>query len=144
MHGKGYLIYSNGNKYWGQFNHDKRHGYGVFILGKGSEWAGNKYAGQWKDDMRHGDGTYTFADGTEYTGKWEFNFMHGQGTMKYYNGAVFAGEWRNGWKYKGKYTLGKDTQWAGNTMMVNGRMIKCTVTVCINIPTATSLRRVER
>ena len=33
----------------------------------------------------------------------------------FFNGAVFAGEWRNGWKYRGKYTLGKDTQWAGNS-----------------------------
>lgn len=61
----GSYTYPNGDKYTGEFRHDKRHGYGTYT------WAnGAKYAGEWRDDRRNGLGTYTSADGEKSVGEW--------------------------------------------------------------------------
>ena len=45
MHGKGTLLYSNGNKYEGNFIDDLKHGEGIFI------WSNNdRYEGDFKNN----------------------------------------------------------------------------------------------
>ena len=56
---------------------------------------GEKYVGEWQDDKRHGQGTYTFADGTQYVGEWQDNKWHGQGTYTFANGTIERGYYMN-------------------------------------------------
>lgn len=40
-HGKGKLVFSNGDTYIGDFSNDKRHGWGSFLFNDGSRYVGN-------------------------------------------------------------------------------------------------------
>lgn len=59
--GEGTYIYSNGMKYVGTWQDNKRHGQGTYTWPDGST-----YVGEYQDDKRHGQGTYTWADGSTY------------------------------------------------------------------------------
>ena len=41
---------------------------------------GNKYEGEWKDGEINGRGTYTYYDGNQYIGEFKKWKKHGQGT----------------------------------------------------------------
>ena len=60
MHGKGALVYPNGEKYEGDFQHGKRHGYGVYSYADGG-----RFEGEWVDDKVHGRG-YRPTRGNRY------------------------------------------------------------------------------
>jgi hypothetical protein len=49
MHGKGTLVYPNGEKYEGEWQWGKRHGVGRMTFPDGS-----RYTGDWVDDRVHG------------------------------------------------------------------------------------------
>ena len=49
FHGKGSIVYSNGEK----------------------------YAGDWEHGQRHGTGVYTYADGGSYDGQWDRDKISG-------------------------------------------------------------------
>ena len=99
--GSGILLYSNGDKYEGDWKNDKKHGIGVTI---------SKYGGQfetkWLDgrlveeklvpiknygvpEIYKNDTTIVFSNGDKYIGKWENGNSNGQGILK--------------WKFVGKY-----------------------------------------
>lgn len=64
-HGNGSRIWSNGDKYVGDWQNGKRHGKGSFT------WGGANYVGEWSDDLKHGKGTWTRGDGSVvFTGRW--------------------------------------------------------------------------
>lgn len=48
--------YSNGDEYKGEFVDGKKHGHGVLKQGKFSASLANIYIGQWQADKRHGYG----------------------------------------------------------------------------------------
>ena len=50
FHGKGSIVYSNGEK----------------------------YAGDWEHGQRHGTGVYTYADGGSYDGQWDRDKISGE------------------------------------------------------------------
>jgi hypothetical protein len=50
-HGKGTLIYTNGDIYVGHFSFDKKHGKGKYLSKMGTN-----YDGDWADDVKHGWG----------------------------------------------------------------------------------------
>ena len=52
--------------YEGEFQHEKRNGYGIYVWDGGSY-----YEGEWKDSNMHGIGTYYYSDGTKDEGLWE-------------------------------------------------------------------------
>lgn len=53
------------NSYDGEYNMDKKNGYGVFT------WeSGNIYKGNYKDDEREGYGEMFWTDGSIYKGQW--------------------------------------------------------------------------
>ena len=58
MHGKGALVYPNGEKYEGDFQHGKRHGYGVYSYADGG-----RFEGEWVDDKVHGRGVSIYSSG---------------------------------------------------------------------------------
>ena len=58
MHGKGALVYPNGEKYEGDFQHGKRHGYGVYSYADGG-----RFEGEWVDDKVHGRGVSVYSSG---------------------------------------------------------------------------------
>ena len=37
---------------------------------EGTQWAGDKYEGEYKHDKRHGQGVYNYANGNTYDGQW--------------------------------------------------------------------------
>ena len=60
------------------FLNDKRHGYGVYMFSNG-----DKYEGNWKNGKKHGYGVSTWYSGRKYEGDWQNNNKHGQNKMFY-------------------------------------------------------------
>ena len=51
------MYYYNGDKYVGNWEHDKRSGQGKYIFANGAY-----YEGTWKDDMKNGYGSFRWPD----------------------------------------------------------------------------------
>ena len=68
-HGKGKWRSAKGppcNIYDGEYQKDRKHGFGRFI------WAsGNQYQGEYFEDDRHGYGEMRWTDGSWYQGEWD-------------------------------------------------------------------------
>ena len=60
------LVAFDNGFYEGEFQHEKRNGYGIYVWDSGA-----RYEGEWKDSNMHGIGTYYYADGTKEVGLWE-------------------------------------------------------------------------
>ncbi|UJR34845.1 hypothetical protein I4U23_027626 [Adineta vaga] len=89
--GKGTSIFPNGNRYEGDEKNGKRHEYGVCY------WAnGEKYEGTWSNDKMNGKGKYSWPEkNIQYEGSFKNDKKHGQGTLKYANGRIKQGIWEN-------------------------------------------------
>lgn len=59
--GSGCWTGPNGDTYEGQYNCDKRNGWGVYCFAAGA--SGAKYEGQFKEGKPHGVGVYEFRNG---------------------------------------------------------------------------------
>lgn len=60
-------------EYEGEWKNDKRHGQGIMIFSNG-----DKYQGQWEKGEMHdktGKSTYTYRNGATYLGKFEYLFL---------------------------------------------------------------------
>ena len=91
VNGKGTFIWSNGDKYNGDWKNQKPHGLGTF------KWVnGTKYIGDWKFGLQDGQGTVTWANGDKYIGGRKNGEADGQGTFIYADGTAQSGEWKNG------------------------------------------------
>lgn len=90
MHGKGTYVFSNGNKYEGEWFEDLKNGYGVLYY-----LNGERYEGFWENDKAHGKGTLTYIHGDKYVGDFRSALKHGKGDLFYANGDTFSGEWKN-------------------------------------------------
>jgi hypothetical protein len=77
--------------YEGGWKNDRPHGRGLMLFANG-----DVYTGMWANGVFHGAGTYAFADGREYSGLWSDGRMHGQGTLCDENGIKWRGEFRGG------------------------------------------------
>ncbi|CAD8214259.1 unnamed protein product [Paramecium octaurelia] len=109
-HGKGLIIYENGDYYQGEFFADKILGdNGMFkefedecklntkLEKKKLEFSnGAIYQGQVLDGKRHGKGVYTWKDGTKYEGQFQNDQFNGYGVMEFADSSKFKGEWVNG------------------------------------------------
>ena len=78
--GYGTYIYSNGEKYTGNFKEGDRHGYGTY------DWSiGDAYQGYWKFGLQDGYGKYTFADGIVREGQFKEGEFIGENNDKFDN-----------------------------------------------------------
>lgn len=96
-----------------------KNGYGVYVYSDG-----DRYEGDWKNGNKHGQGTYTWINGDEYVGEWKDNKRNGQGTYTFNSGAMYIGKtWKDSKKH-GKMTYissaGKETK----QKWKNGKKIK--------------------
>jgi hypothetical protein len=81
------------NYFIGNFENDKRNGYGEdYILG-------NKYLGEWKNDQKEGKGKLFMDSILIYDGEWKNGLFHGVGKRHFFNGSVYFGEFKNNQRY---------------------------------------------
>jgi len=73
-HGRGMLIYANGDQYNGQFAMGLPQGQGVMVFGRtrGAN-SGDRHEGQFDRGMRQGAGRYVFSDGTSWQVNCQFD-----------------------------------------------------------------------
>jgi hypothetical protein len=65
------------------------------------EWPdGRKYEGEYEEDKKHGFGTFIWADGRKYIGNWSKGKQHGKGEYYMANGEKKIGEWIDGKRTK--------------------------------------------
>lgn len=90
-HGKGRIVYSNGDVYEGEWKDNVKSGTGVYLF----KDSGDQYSGQWKQGKFHGTGAYSYKIGHRYEGGFERGVRSGKGDFKWKNGSVYKGFWRN-------------------------------------------------
>ena len=61
---KNEFVYSNGDKYIGNIEDNKAHGYGVYLYTQINE----RYEGEFQINKKHGFGTHFYSSGDVYTG----------------------------------------------------------------------------
>ena len=67
----GTWTFENGQKYVGEFKHNKRHGQGTF-----TKVNGDKYMGDFKDGVPDGQGIFVLVDGGKHEGEWRDGKRH--------------------------------------------------------------------
>ncbi len=90
QHGKGAILFPDGDVYMGSFKNGKRDGYGKCCYGNG-----RIYTGEWKDGKPHGKGMMKFTI-EEYVreGEWKDGRMEGMQTVTYLKtGEVRVQQW---------------------------------------------------
>ena len=71
-------------------------GYGTYVFSNGQ-----KYVGEWKDGEEQGQGVQTWGSNSKYDGGWKEGKRHGQGTYRMECGATYVGGFYEG-EYHGK------------------------------------------
>uniref|UniRef100_A0A8C2BMX5 Alsin Rho guanine nucleotide exchange factor ALS2 b n=1 Tax=Cyprinus carpio TaxID=7962 RepID=A0A8C2BMX5_CYPCA len=129
MHGFGTFRYASGEIYEGSFLDNMRHGHGMLRSGKLSstspsvfigQWQndkksgygvfdditrGEKYMGMWLDDQRQGNGVVVTQFGLYYEGAFNNNKMMGTGVLLSEDDTTFEGEFSEDWTLNGKGVL---------------------------------------
>ncbi|CAG9310596.1 unnamed protein product [Blepharisma stoltei] len=114
-HGKGEIVYNNGDSYSGSWVNNKKEGKGRYFYNH----IGAVYSGEWFNNKRHGQGklkfkngdrisgtwiegrlsedhtTIDYSDKAKYTGETKNGLRHGSGTIKYSCGFFYRGNWNN-------------------------------------------------
>ena len=86
--GQGTYTWADGDKYVGEYKNDKQNGQGTYTFGSNSQWAGDKYVGEFKDNLYSGQGAYTWANGRKEVGTYENNKLNGYAIKYFANGAI--------------------------------------------------------
>ena len=108
-HGKGKFTYANGDEYVGLLKDNLKHGLGKYTYSNGDE-----YEGEWKDNSKYGLGEYIHANGDEYVGEWKDNLKHGHGEYTHANGDEYVGLWKDDLKHGlGTYTWSNGDEYVG-------------------------------
>lgn len=66
FHGEGIMVYSNGDRYTGQWKFGMREGKGKCVYSSDNSW----YEGDWVRDIRQGNGVAVLTTGDKFTGEW--------------------------------------------------------------------------
>uniref|UniRef100_A0A7S1VVS5 MORN repeat-containing protein 5 n=1 Tax=Grammatophora oceanica TaxID=210454 RepID=A0A7S1VVS5_9STRA len=127
--GQGELIWSNGDRYVGEFWNGVREGEGTLYFVDGSE-----YVGSWANNKMHGAGCRRFPNGNVYNGNYQEGKRCGHGRCYYANGDMYVGAWRqdkldgfgryyynNGQCFEGTFSKGK-RMGRGKYQLTDGRV----------------------
>merc|ERR1711988_1240469 len=57
---------------------------------------GRRYDGAYQNDKKEGRGKFAWPDGREYDGEWKDGKQHGTGVFKTARGDLRSGEWKEG------------------------------------------------
>lgn len=107
--GTGTYFYPSGAKYSGQFRNGKIHGKGVLVFSNG-----NRYQGDWVDWYRQGQGELRYANGDVYTGSFRKSKFNGKGVMQFVNGDKYEGDWVEDIQHgKGTYSYNSGNRYVG-------------------------------
>jgi len=108
------FLWTNGNRYEGEFANGKRNGHGTMTFANGEKYEGNfvngqrsgkgtmthpngdHYEGYLANDQPSGQGIMTLANGDQYKGDFANGCAHGQGIITLTNGDWYEGEFVNG------------------------------------------------
>ena len=102
-------IWSNGDKYEGEFVDGIRQGRGVLITTDG-----DRYEGEWRDSQLNGNVKYIKCNGTIYEGQMVNGEKEGQGTIVFENGNRYEGSWKDGNKHGwGRDSYSNGIVWEG-------------------------------
>jgi hypothetical protein len=112
--GNGLYVWSDGQRYKGEWRNDQPDGDGEWTSAKGDRYTGSfgsgkrvgigrmvyadktEYSGAWKDDRPSGEGTFKFANGDVYQGQFVAGEQSGTGTLTHANGDRHTGLWLKG------------------------------------------------
>jgi hypothetical protein len=90
IEGQGHYIWNNGDSYVGQFKDGLPHGRGEEIFD------GRRYVGEFRGGAWNGQGLYLWDDGQKYVGEFKDNEFNGQGVRFLATGGIFqSGIWAN-------------------------------------------------
>ncbi|MEL7315217.1 MAG: pentapeptide repeat-containing protein [Cyanobacteria bacterium J06559_3] len=89
--GRGTMVFSNGDRYDGEFENGERNGCGTFTFA-----SGRQYMGQFRTDQFHGVGIWKLETGERYVGQFEYNKCEGWGTFLFADGSSKSGTWEDG------------------------------------------------
>lgn len=67
------VVFSNGDSYFGGYNHGKKSGLGWYVF-----LNGGSYAGSYLEGKRHGEGLIMMPDSGSYMGEFAEDKFHGQ------------------------------------------------------------------
>jgi len=103
----------SGSLYKGQWNNDKKDGFGIQTNPDNT-----KYEGEWVNNQYHGRGTLWIKKGKtfvrQYVGDWVKGHMEGQGIYYYSNGEIFRGGWLKGKRFgNGKFEFDNGDVYSG-------------------------------
>jgi hypothetical protein len=87
---QGKMLYTNGERYEGEFENSLPHGQGRYFFANG-----DIYTGQFTQGKITGRGHYKFVNGETYEGMVLNNKLHGQGVYRCPNGMVHTGNFFN-------------------------------------------------
>lgn len=109
LHGKGLLLYPNGDHYTGFFDHGEISGKGKFVH------LGGAYEGDWKDSKQHGQGVELWADGSIYEGEFSAGQKQGFGSFHWADKSAYEGSLANSQlDGYGKYTWSDGKSYEGH------------------------------
>lgn len=101
--GFGSELYPDGSKYEGEWFDNKRHGSGTLWIKKKKSFV-RQYVGSWVNGHIEGLGSYHYESGEVFKGIFSRGKRHGQGRHDFTNGDYYIGEWQND-KQQGSGTL---------------------------------------
>ncbi|KAH7416362.1 hypothetical protein KP509_14G087600 [Ceratopteris richardii] len=88
---EGIEVYSNGDRYEGDFREGRYSGSGVYYY-----YMSGRYEGDWVDGKYDGFGVETWTNCSQYWGQFARGLREGYGVYCLYTGNIYAGEWLNG------------------------------------------------
>jgi hypothetical protein len=89
--GRGTMVFSNGDRYDGEYKNGRRNGCGTFTF-----TSGRQYVGQFHDDQFQGMGIWKLEHGDRYIGQFQDNKCNGQGTYLFADRSIRVGMWQDG------------------------------------------------
>ena len=88
--GSGTYMFTNGDKYEGQWKEGKMNGRGNYEFANG-----DRFNGDFHENKRDGTGVYVWKNKGSYTGQWKLDKREGSGVFKWENSAQYNGFWKD-------------------------------------------------